>query len=164
MSVTKLSLLRPNSCDHRKLYNTCGFRVRTLLLDGKFDHLRGKFPTLTVNVTAVNENVPQAERQIQVIKERFRSTSAASGFRKVPIVVTVARVLNTAFWLNGFPVGAGVSSTISPNSIVQGVVMDFKKLCRIPIEAYAQVHGAGTLACRRQGGQLRRPLSWVCDN
>ena len=43
-------------------------------------------------------------------------------------------------WLNAFPPKDGVSTTISPRSLITGMKIDYNKHCRIECGAYAQTH------------------------
>ncbi len=52
------------------MYGRAGFRVRSILMDGEFEKVKGLVPTLECNTTAVKEHVSKAERSIRTVKER----------------------------------------------------------------------------------------------
>jgi len=49
-------------------------------------------------------------------------------------------VYAAVFWLNTFPLENGVSTTLSPCSLLTGQVIDYHRHCRLKFGAYAQVH------------------------
>ena len=57
-----------------KSYGARGFTVKVINADNEFECLRGDLMALgiTLNVTAVNEHIPEMERRFRVIKERAR--------------------------------------------------------------------------------------------
>ena len=52
----------------------------------------------------------------------------------------IAIVCHVGRWLNAFCPKDGISSTISPRTLLTGVKMDYTRDCRIEVGAYAQVH------------------------
>ena len=59
---------------------------------------------------------------------------------RLPTLLTVNSVLQSAMWLNMFPRKEGVSNTISPHGIIRGRQLDYKVHCRLPFGAYCEVH------------------------
>ena len=49
-------------------------------------------------------------------------------------------VENTILRLNALPVKSGTSSTISPQTLMTGTTIGFKKHCKIQFSAYAEAH------------------------
>ena len=47
------------------VYGRAGFRVRTILMDGKFEKLKLLMPSVECNMMAAKEHVSEAERTIQ---------------------------------------------------------------------------------------------------
>jgi hypothetical protein len=120
-----------------------GFRIETIHADEEFTPLVHALYTLTgirVNICATNEHVPEIERAIRTIKERNRATVSALPFKHYPKLLKKALVANAVTWLNNFPHGGGVSSLMSPRTIVTGDTIDFATHCRVPIGAYCEVH------------------------
>ena len=58
------------------LYNQRDFKIRTILNDNEFELLKTKITdkfNAVLNPTSKNEYVPEIERQIRVVKKRFRA-------------------------------------------------------------------------------------------
>ena len=125
-----------------EIYMSAGFRVRHVLVDGEFEHLRQSCTTMgsNLNTISANEHVPDIERMIRVVKERVRSTRSTLPFRKIPERMTIEMVLFCIFWLNHMPNKNGISNSLSPRMIMTGNRPNFKTHCRIPFGAYAQTH------------------------
>ena len=68
-------------------------------------------------------------------------------------------VFLSVFWLNAFPNKLGVSQTLSPKTIVTGLVIDYDKHCRIEYGQYVQTHEKhdNTMATRTIGALALRP-------
>ena len=47
--------------------------------------------------------------------------------QKFPNIMISCMVENTVFWLNALPVNSGISCTISPQTLMTGTTIDFKK-------------------------------------
>ena len=124
------------------VYGRGGFRIRTVLADGEFEHLRDICLELNVylNTTSANEHVPEIERQIRIIKERARAIWTMSPFEWWPRRLVIELMSFVIFWLNSFPTKYGVSHTLSPRMIVTGSQLNFKQHCRMPFAGYAQTH------------------------
>ena len=46
----------------------------------------------------------------------------------------------TVTWVNSFPPKGGISSTISPRTLITGLKTDYNKMCKLEFGSYAQVH------------------------
>jgi hypothetical protein len=59
-----------------KLYESRGFKVRCLLIDGQFESIRKDLGGRNViaNITACDKHVPEVERVTRTLKERMRSS------------------------------------------------------------------------------------------
>jgi hypothetical protein len=71
----------------KSVYAKRGFKVVTALMDGEFECLRAQLADLqiTLNVTARDEHVPEAECRIRTLKERCRSIFAMLPFTMIPV-------------------------------------------------------------------------------
>jgi hypothetical protein len=56
------------------VYGWAGFRVRSILMDGEFEKVKGLMPTVECNTTAAKEHVSEAERSIRTVKEQMQGT------------------------------------------------------------------------------------------
>jgi len=75
--------------------------------------------------------------------------------------MVIEMVTSSVFWLNMFPANDGISMTMSPRTIVTGLLADYNKHCRIEFGAYEQTHEehdnsmmtrrTGAIALRRAG-------------
>ena len=124
------------------LYSNQGFNIKTALMDGKFEPLRTDLLDLgiTLNTTAANEHSPYIERQIHVIKEHVRATRHTLPFKVIPLIMLVEMTYFCTFWLNAFPSKSGVSMNHSPQKIITGQQLDYKKQCKLSFGSYVQTH------------------------
>jgi hypothetical protein len=53
------------------VYGWARFRVRSILMDGEFEKVKGLMPTVEYNTTAAKEHVSKVERFIRTVKERM---------------------------------------------------------------------------------------------
>ena len=127
-----------------RLYKIRRFVVEFLLTDDKFSELAVVLlkEGILLNGTAANEYVPEIERLIRTIKERHRTrvNTLPCKIDRLPTLLTVNSVLQSAMWLNMFPRKEGVSNTISPHGLIRGRQLDYKVHCRLPFGAYCEVH------------------------
>jgi len=121
-----------------------GFRIVTVYADGEFEPLKPMIEALPagpqVNLAAKGEHVADIERRIRVVKERARATRSRLPYRRIPQILTIWIVFGAVRMLNYFPSKGGVSSTLSPNTIMSGEVLDYKKQLQLPVGQYCQVH------------------------
>ena len=54
------------------------------------------------------------------------------------LVIKVAKA--AVFWLNSFPPGDGISSTLSPWAIITGQTIDYHWYCKYQLGEYVQAH------------------------
>ena len=149
------------------LYHKRGFKITVCNMDNEFEPLQNVMLSRTggvpLNICAPDEHVPKVERAIRTIKERVRSIACTLPFISLPDIMVVHLVLFTILWLNFFPPTGGVSSTLSPETIVKGRSMDSRRHCRIPFGGYAQVHAVNpqqvnnALVSRTVGGVALGP-------
>ena len=55
-------------------------------------------------------------------------------------LMIIEMIYNCVLWINDFPPKGGVSSAISPHTLLTGVKFDYNCHCKLPFGAYAQVH------------------------
>ena len=126
----------------KAVHDKRGFVIKTLLMDGEFAPIRNDMASMsiTLNVTAANEHVPQIERQIRVIKERVRAIRHSLPFKYIPGLMLMELVYFSTMWINAFPPKGGVSPNISPRGIMIGTQFDYAKHCKLPFGSYVQAH------------------------
>jgi hypothetical protein len=103
--------------------------------------------------------VGEIERYIRTIKERAHCSSHLIPFKKMPAIMIQGLVGGRIFWLNSFPPEGGISTTMSPRTIMTGKTIDYSKHCRIMFRAYAQVHEEhdNSMQARTVGAIALRP-------
>jgi len=121
-----------------------GFRIVAVNADGKFEPVKQMIESLPagpqVNLAAKGEHVSDVERHIHVVKERARATHSRMPFRHIPQLLTIWIVFQSVKMLNYFPSKGGVSSTLSPSTIMSGEVIDYNKQLKLQVGQYCQVH------------------------
>jgi len=90
---------------------------------------------------AANEHVSVAERRNRTVQEQMRSVLAGQPYKAIPKIMLRGLGKKVMSVINKFPVRTGgVSSTISPEEIVEGRrKLDFSKR-RINFGQYAEIH------------------------
>ena len=103
-----------------KLYSNRGFTIHELVRDNEFECISNNIPPIQVNIATRDTHVPDAERSAKVMKERIRCILNALPYPHVPkfMITAAAEIANTM--LNDVPAFDGVSSTISPATIITG--------------------------------------------
>jgi hypothetical protein len=122
------------------VYRRAGFRVRSILMDGEFEKVKGLMPTVECNTTAAKEHISEAEHSIRTVKERTRGIVAMLPFTHIPWRMKIEFVYFTVLWLNAFPVKTGISSTYLPQEILVRWQLDYKKHYRVLPGTYRKVH------------------------
>ena len=121
-----------------------GFRIVDVNADGEFEPLKPLIEALpsapTVNLAAKSEHVADIERRIRVVKERARAARSRLPFRRIPELLTIWIVFQSVRMLNYFPSKGGVSSTLSPTTIMSGEVLDYNRQLKLQVGQYCQVH------------------------
>jgi hypothetical protein len=112
--------------------------------DGEFTPLKPLIASITggpvVNLASTNENVPDIDRHIWVVKECWQATRHSLPFERIPKIMTVHIVFNMVKLLIFLSTKGGVSETLSPKTIMLGETLDYKKHLSLQIRHYCQVH------------------------
>jgi hypothetical protein len=122
-------------------YNKAGYRVELIHCDQEFRTLMDQVSDeldVEMNYTTTDEHVPEAERNNRTIKERVRAAYHSLPFKAIPKVMLKKLVTHQTKLLNFLPSKGGVSSYLSPYSIITGKSVDFDKELAIPFGAYVQ--------------------------
>ena len=61
-------------------------------------------------------------------------------FKHVPARLVIEMTEAAVFWLNAFPHERGISKTLSPQTIVTGLAVDYVKHCKYEFGQYVQTH------------------------
>ncbi len=111
------------------VYGRAGFRVRSILMDGEFEKVKGLMPMVECNTTAAKEHISEAECSIRTVKERTRGIVTTLPFTHILRRMKIEFVYFTVLWLNAFPVKTGISSTYVPQEILVRWWLDYKEHC-----------------------------------
>ncbi len=122
------------------MYGRASFRVRSILMDGEFEKVKGLMPTVECNTTAAKEHVSKTERSIRMVKEHTRGIVTMLPFTHIPRRMKIEFVYFTVLWLNAFPVKTGISSTYLLREILVRWQLDYKKHCQVLPGTYCKVH------------------------
>ena len=126
-----------------RIYNMAGFKITTILCDNEFQPLMSELAdvyNVRTNYANPQEHVPEAERNIRVIKERFRATFHRLPFTKLPAVMVKVLAIEVTKKLNFFPPSGGVSPYYSPRMILHQQNLEYNKHCAIAFGTYVQAH------------------------
>ena len=132
-----------------------------MFVDPAFQFLEEKIVSTSLKTTGARDHIPEVERHIQVIKERMRAHHAKLLFPIFTRQMTSELAKQVVMFLNAFPAKSRISKTYSPQKIMTGKYLDWKKSCKFHFREYAQVHGdrhtKNTLEERTQGEILLGP-------
>jgi hypothetical protein len=126
------------------VYGRSGFGVRTILMDGEFEKIRGLLRNVECNTTAAKEHVSEAKRMIRTIKERTRGLLATLPLKHIPWRMKIEFIYFIVLWFKAFPVKSRISSTFSPRKLLVWWKLDYKKHCRVLSGTYCEVHDEPT--------------------
>ena len=128
-------------------YNQGGFFIQYIHCDNQFRPLLQELTNdygVTINYANPQEHVPEVERSIRVIKDRFRATFQRLPFTSIPKIMVHILAMECAKKLNFFPPKGGISPIYSPRMILHQEPLDYKKHCSIPFGTYVQAHNEPT--------------------
>ena len=144
-----------------RLYADRGFQVRALHVDHEFACIRNDVSPVHLDVVAPDSHVGEIERSVRTVKERLRSTVHGLPFKRLPKLMIVHMVADAVRCLNLFPAHNGVSSSLSPLSIVTGVPPPDYASLRLEFGSYVQLfqdHSpSNTIAARTLGAIALTP-------
>lgn len=124
----------------KKLYEARGFKICDLHVDNELACIREDIRPTNLNVANADDHVPEVERSIQTVKDRVRCLWHGLPYKKVPKLLSRSMVENAVKNLNDFPAKDGVSTTISPKTIVTGApVPDYNDM-KLEFGTYAHVY------------------------
>ena len=113
-------------------------------MDGEFGALKDLIQNMRagprVNLTSANEHIPEIERRIRVVKKRSRAFCHSLPFNRIPKLMIIHAMLNIAKILNYFPTKQGISSELSPRSILTGESLYYKKKLTLQPGQYFKLH------------------------
>ena len=123
-----------------RIYNKAGFVISNLFVDPEFKFLEDTMTDIDINMNycSAQEHVPEIERSIRVIKERFRSMYHRLPYQCMPKIMIKHGAMECVRWLNTFPPKNGISTYYSPRVIMAGKPLDYNKHCTTAFGSYVQ--------------------------
>ena len=96
-------------------YNSAGFYIKTIHCDGEYRNMMDKVKDdLNVHMNYANpgDHVPEAERNIRTLKERFRAAYHRLPYKAIPAIMIRHLAMKCMHDLNLFPVSHGAASRV----------------------------------------------------
>ena len=127
--------------DILRCYNKADFQMTAIHCDPEFAELLKPLEDdqgIHLIATNTDDHVPEAERNIWMLKEHIRASFYVLPYKKIPKLMIQYMATRVADQLNYFPVKGGVSSYYSPRMILKRSNLDFVKHCKVPFGAYVQ--------------------------
>ena len=117
-----------------------GFTVAHIRGDGEFECIEPSIRPIQLYVAAKDEHIPEVERSIRTIKDAVRTTIYGLPYKFYPKIMLKHLIKHVCHLLNLFPSQNGVSSTLSPHSILTG--QPTPSISDFPLQfgEYVQVH------------------------
>ena len=100
------------------------------------DDTRNSADDPNINVATAEEHVPEIERMIRVIKERYRSLWHRMPYKAMPINMIQEAAITIVKWLNAFPPKGGLSTKYSPRIIMGMRPIGYTKHCKFTFGSY----------------------------
>ena len=128
-------------------YSARGLQISGVHVDNQFnksDFERAIKPAILIPYAA-EEHVAVIERRIRTVKERMRSILSGMPYKSIPKVMVRGLAKKVKQMINKFPVRkGGVSTTISPEEIIEGKRKMNGNRKRINFGQYAEIHDGTT--------------------
>ena len=112
--------------------------VSKIFTNPEFQVLEKEFMDNNIDIecTAAQEHVPEVERTIRVIKQRFWVQYHQLPYQQIPILMIKVLVQECGRWLNMFSPKRDASNYYAPMIIVTGRTLDYKKYCKYTFGSY----------------------------
>ncbi len=122
-----------------RLYTSRGLCIRDLHADNEFECIRVDLRPTELNIVPTDSHVGEIKRSIRTVKERLRSCVHGLPFRRLPKIMITHMVMDSVRCLNQFPSANGISTTMSPSTIVTGIATPDYNAMRVELGTYVQV-------------------------
>ena len=123
-------------------YNQGSFRIQRIFGDGAFECLRSTLATMGIklDVCGAQDHVPEIERSIETIKERYRVTVHRLPFDPITHEMTKHGVIKDTRNLNAFPAKNGISDHYSPHVMITRQALDYDRHFKYEFGSFVQVN------------------------
>ena len=102
------------------MYHARGFNVTIVRGDGEFRCLQNNILPITLDTVSADDHVDVVERSIRTVKGDCRTLTHSLPFKRISRLLVTEIVLFSIKSRNMFPPKDGISSSLSPLSIVTG--------------------------------------------
>jgi hypothetical protein len=95
-----------------RVYTMAGFKIKSIHCDNEYRSLMQELESIyevKMNYASAQEHVPEIERSIRVIKERFCATFHRLPFTRLPAIMIKILSIESTKKLNFFPAANGIS-------------------------------------------------------
>jgi hypothetical protein len=128
MTTRSKEVILSNISSNLATYRQRGFCPTDIHADGEFNH------------TYHQKHVPKVERAIRTIKDTVRATIHGLPYHHIPRVLVQELVSMAVRTINMLPHADGISSTLSPSTIVTGLPRPDYNTMPLEFGAYVQVY------------------------
>jgi len=135
---------RPNKLDIHtgikailNIYQSRGIRIRQINADNEFTCVKSDFLPTPMNIVAAEEHVGDVEKSIRTLKDGTRTHVCRLPYRRYPRAMVAGAAMHTLISLNQMPANNGVSTTLSPSTLVTGkATPDFNHIIKLNFGEY----------------------------
>jgi hypothetical protein len=122
------------------MYRHRGFQPNHIHADGEFNVFKSSFPGVRFSICSADDHVPEIERAIRTVKDTVRATIHGLPYHRLPRVLVQELVLMAVRTINMLPHSDGLSSTMSPTTIVMGMPKPDYNTMQLEFGSYVQVY------------------------
>ena len=135
------------SCLRRviNLYQSGGFQVIEARGDGQFKFTEEHIRPTHLYTCAPGEHIPQVERSIQTLERDYRTLYHGLPYNYYPKIMLCSLVYFVVQLRTVFPPVDGISTTMSPTSIVTGLLTPDAAHFSLEFGEYVHVHDNPTI-------------------
>ena len=124
----------------KKVYNCREISIDEIQADGEFKCITEDVRPSFLHTAPPNDHVPEVERSIRTIKERVRCYLHDLPYQSYPKIMIEGCVYNVIKQLNSLPADNGISTDMSPNTLITGAPPpEYDKITRITYGTYVQI-------------------------
>ena len=124
-------------------YNDAGYFFKSIHCDQEFRSLMDSVAddlNVKMNYASSGEHVPEAERNNRTIKDRVHTTYHHLPYKRIQKLMIKKLVLHATKMLNILPAKGGISSYLSPYTLVTRRVVDYDRELATSFGAYVQAN------------------------
>ena len=123
------------------VYHSRNLRVTQLNADNEFACIEDEMRSTKMNVVAAGEHVGGIERSNRIVQEGTRQLIHTNPYERYPRIMVKGCAIKSVKNLNRLPSTNGISSTLSPSTLITGeACLDFKDVSALNFGSYVQLH------------------------